>query len=113
MPDSEILLTLAKVRTAKETCSTAQLSNNVPDAQKPQFVKMYWDLNDLEGLLILQDLTSQVAQLTSDSNDLKKVCGSMQSNIAQIQAVVQDVQTAANAVAALVNVIQAAAKIPI
>jgi len=113
MPDSEVLQTLALVRTAKQSCSTAQLSNQIPDDQKVQLVKMYWDLDDLEGNLILQDLTAVVDKLTQDANDLTTVTGQLQTSIAQIQAVAQDVDTAAKAVQALVDVIKAAAAIPV
>jgi hypothetical protein len=110
MSDSETLSTLALIRKAKQDCANAQLSSNVPPPQKTDLVQLYWSLGDLEGILIVEDLTNLVGKLAADADNLQGVCNQLQVKIAEIQAVANDVQAVVTAVNALIQVVTAAAK---
>ena len=107
--DSFTMNALEAVRTAKNTVSDAMVSKDLQPDQRTQLVNLYWDLEDLEQKLIVEDISKQVDVLTSDAKDLQNVTAEMQGDIAALNAVVSAVNTAAQAVAAVVQIAQTAA----
>ncbi len=113
MPDTAKLKTIALVRTAKITVSNAMASPTVPGPQKVLLFDLTGDLEDLEGALILDDIQGQVGKLTTDAADLKTQTAALTTSIAALLAVANDVNTAADAVAALITIAQSAASLGI
>jgi hypothetical protein len=103
------LNTLAVVATAQKTVSNAQTDPSISDADKSALLNLYWALDDIQQRLILQAITAQVQQLTDDSTALQTTTQQLQVQIASLNNVAKDVNAAASAVAALVNVAAAAA----
>jgi hypothetical protein len=110
MPDQELLSTLQLVRTAKNTVANAELDPNLSAADRSGLITLYWDLDDMEDKLILQDLGDQIDTLTSDCKQLQSTVSQMDQTIGELANVAKDVSAAAAAVGALVQIAAAAAK---
>ena len=104
MANTECLNTLELVRQAKKAVASAELNKDLTPDQRNTLVGLYWDLEDLEDKLILQDISKQVDVLTSDASDLANLTANMDKSVAQLSVVADTVNVAAKAVGALVQI---------
>lgn len=108
MANTEIIATLAKVRTAKLAVDQANTDPTLTPVQSGLLTNTSLALNDVENKLILQDIQSWIGQIQSDGNQLKSLSSQIQATIASLSKVAQYVQDAATAIGALASALATA-----
>jgi len=108
MANTEIMATLAKVRTAKLQVDQANTDPALTPAQSDLLTQASLALNDLENKLILEDIQSWINQIAADGRQLTTLSGQIKNTIASLNAVAQYIQAAATAVGALASALAAA-----
>jgi hypothetical protein len=109
MGDTERLAALSKVRVARNAVQAARANDGLsPDAQSG-LTKLYFDLDDLEDLLILEDITDKLATIQNDAADLKQSVAAMGGAADKLAKELSLVDDAAKAIGGLAKVVALAA----
>jgi len=109
MANTERLAALQKVRIARNAVQAARARTGLTDEEQTALTKLFFDLDDLEDSLILEEISEQVTALRADAKDLTEVAGRIKAidgALAKEAALVED---AAKAINGLVQVVTAAA----
>ena len=109
MANTERLAALQKVRIARNAVQTARATSGLTTDDQSTLTKLFFDLDDLEDVLILEEIGDKVDSMTADAKDLAKVAGEIKNASAALAKVVKQVEDAAKAVSGLMQVVTAAA----
>jgi hypothetical protein len=109
MANTERLAVLAQVREAKNAVGYAQLEPTLGAAERTRLNALFWTLNDVEGRLILIDISSQVDLLVQDSLRLESVAEGLRGAIESLNQIADRVEKAAPAIGVLVKLAELAA----
>ena len=109
MANTERLAALAKVRTARNAIQDVLAAENVSAADRTSLQGIVFDLNELEDLLILADISEKVDALRTDSDDLGKTVAAMTAAGDKVAKAVALVDVAAKALGGLADVVAMAA----
>ncbi|MGO9062461.1 MAG: hypothetical protein ACLQU2_34630 [Candidatus Binataceae bacterium] len=108
MANTEIMATLAKVRSAKVAVNQARTTAGLSPALSSLLDNLFITLDDVENKLILQDIQTWIGQITNDGNQLKALASQIQSTITSLNQVATLVQDAATAIGVLASALSAA-----
>lgn len=108
MANTEIMATLAKVRSAKVAVNQARTTAGLSPTLSTVLDEIFITLDDVENKLILQEIRAWIGQITSDGNKLKILASQIQSAITSLNQVATLVQDAATAIGALASALAAA-----
>jgi hypothetical protein len=104
MANTERLNTIAQIREAKNSIGIAKLNPALSDDQRLDLITLFWKLDEVEGKLILNEVSQQVAILTADAEALKGIADGMQTTIDELRNVAKNVKKAAEAIGVLVQI---------
>jgi hypothetical protein len=105
MANTERLAALARVRLARNAIQMAQGQPGLASDDQSRLVSLFADLDDLEDLLILQDISENVDSIWKDATELKEVVAGMASSATKLGRELGLVDDAVKAVAALAEVV--------
>ena len=109
MANTERLAALVKVRVARNAVQTAQGQVGLSSEDQSRLVSLFADLDDLEDLLILEDITEKVESIRKDATELKEVVAGMTSSATKLKRELSLVDDAAKVVVVLAEVVSLAA----
>jgi methyl-accepting chemotaxis protein len=97
---------LKKVRAAKEQIQP--LRGNYPgDSERGDLIETaFWQLDEIEGDLLLRQLDDCVDELDADSKSLNSLADKMKKDIAGLESIAQGIETAAKAIGTIVDIIE-------
>jgi len=105
MANTERLAALARVRLARNAIQVAQGQVGLSSDEQSRLVSLFADLDDLEDLLILEDISENVESIRKDADELKDVAASMSASANKLTRELSLVDDAAKAVAGLADVV--------
>ena len=109
MANTERLAALQKVRMARNAAQAARATPGLTADDQTTLTKLFFDLDDLEDVLILEEISDKVDTMTADAKDLAQVAGEIKNANAALAKVAKLVEDAAKAISGLVQVVTAAA----
>lgn len=95
------------VRRIKQHVAKVQISQSITDKQRRLLLELYWELDELEGRLILEDLRSVVDQIAKDASDLTTITTKLDTKVAELKGIAEDVKRLADVIGSLVNIVGA------
>jgi len=108
MANTERLAALQKVRVARNAVQAARTKTGLSPEDQTALTKLFFDLDDLEDSLILEEISEKIDSLTTDAKDLAKVASEIKNAHAALAKEAALVEDAAKAVNGLVQVVTAA-----
>ena len=109
MANTERLAALQKVRIARNAVQAARAKAGLTASGQTALTKLFFDLDELEDSLILEEISDKVDSMRSDAKDLADVAGQVKKAHAALAKEVSLVEDAAEAVNGLVQVVTATA----
>ena len=108
MANTERLAALARVRIARNAVQAAQGQGGLSSEDQSRLVSLFADLDDLEDLLILEDISEKVESIRKDATELKGVAAGMAASATKLTRELGLVDDAAKAVGILAEVVSLA-----
>ncbi len=109
MANTERLEAIRQVRAALTAVTGARFDPNLSSADREQLESAYRQLDDLEDALIMQELSSRLEALKSDSAALGALAEQIRGRAASLQTVADLIEKAAKGVGVLVEIAARAA----
>lgn len=109
MANTERLAALQKVRIARNVVQAARAKAGLTADEQTALTKLFFDLDELEDSLILEEISDKVDSMRTGAKDLADVAGQVKNAHAALAKEVSLVEDAAKAVHGLVQVVTAAA----
>jgi hypothetical protein len=104
--------TLKAVRAAKEQVRALRTPDFPLGSERRELIEAaFWQLDEIEGDLLLQQVDSAVEELEADGKSLVSLADKMKKSIAGLESVAKGISTAATAIQTIVNLIQNVAKV--
>jgi hypothetical protein len=104
MANTERLNAIRQVRLALDAVASARFDPALPTPDRQQLETAYGALDEVEGVLILQEINERLDALRSDSDNLAALARKMAQSAQRLQAIADLIDRAAKAVAALVEI---------
>jgi hypothetical protein len=105
MANTERLNAIRQVRQALDAVTSARFDPALPVSDRQQLETAYGALDDVEGVLILQEISDRLDALRSDSTNLAALANQMKQSATRLQAIADLIDKAAQAIAALVEIV--------
>jgi hypothetical protein len=109
MANTERLAALQKVRIARNAVQATRNALGLAPEDQTALTRLFFDLDDLEDSLILEEISEKIDSLATDAKDLAKVASEIKDAHAALAKEAALVEDAAKAVNGLVQVVAAAA----
>lgn len=109
MANTERLAALQKVRIARNAVQAARVKAGLTPEDQTALTRLFFDLDEVEDSLILDDIRDKVDSMRTDAKDLAEVAGQVKNAHAALTKEAALVEDAAKAVNGLVQVVTAAA----
>ncbi len=109
MANTERLAALQKVRIARNAVQAARAKAGLTADEQTALTKLFFDLDDLEDSLIIEEISDKVDAMRADAKNLAEVAGKVKDAHAALAKEVALVEEAAKAVNGLLSVVTAAA----
>ena len=109
MANTERLAALQKVRIARNAAQAARAKTGLTADDQTALTKLFFDLDDLEDVLILEEISDKIDSLRKDSKDLAEVARQVKNAHSALAKEAALVEAAAKAINGLVQVVTAAA----
>ena len=104
--------TLKEVRLAKEQVRALRGADNPLGSPRRELIESaFWQLDEIEGDLLLRQIDEAVDELSNDAKSLVSLADAMKQSVKGLESVAHGIETAAKAVEIIVNTVQKVASV--
>ena len=109
MANTERLKTIQMLREARDAVGLVRIGAGLTANQLVILDKIYFKLDRLEGMLILNEIKTIVGKVNRESKDIENLADKMDKSVKKLGDIARKVKKAAGAVKGLINIARTAA----